>query len=58
MLAILTMFLVILLYDQLLFRPLLAWAEKFKSEINEDEAESWVVDVFRNTRWCQRVGAF
>lgn len=58
LLAILTMFLVILLYDQLLFRPLLAWAEKFKSEINEDEAESWVVDVFRNTRWCQRVGAF
>lgn len=56
--AILTMFLVILLYDQLLFRPLLAWAEKFKSEINEDEAESWVVDIFRNTRWCHRLGEF
>jgi len=58
LLAILTMFVVILLYDQLLFRPLLAWAEKFKSEINDDEAESWVVDVFRNTRWCQRLGHF
>src|SRR5579862_4377499 len=28
--AILTMFVVILIYDQLLFRPLVAWADKFK----------------------------
>ena len=28
--AVLTMLLVILLYDQLLFRPLVAWAEKFR----------------------------
>jgi NitT/TauT family transport system permease protein len=41
--AILTMLLVILAYDQLLFRPLLAWAQKFKNEsLGEEElARPW-----------------
>ena len=30
--AIVAMLIVILIYDQLLFRPLVAWAEKFKAE--------------------------
>ena len=30
--AIVAMFLVILLYDQILFRPLIRWAEKFKMD--------------------------
>ena len=30
--AILSMFIVILFYDQLLFRPLMAWADKFRAE--------------------------
>lgn len=49
--AILTMFIVILAYDQLIFRPLLAWAEKFKPEIDEDVAtyESWFFDVLAKT---------
>lgn len=34
--AIVTMLLVILLYDQLIFRPLLVWSEKFKAEPNEE----------------------
>jgi NitT/TauT family transport system permease protein len=38
--AILTMLAVILAYDQLLFRPLLAWAQKFRNEsLGEDELE-------------------
>ena len=38
--AILAMLVLILLYDQLLFRPLLAWVQRFKvEEIGEDEIE-------------------
>jgi NitT/TauT family transport system permease protein len=38
--AILTMLAVILAYDQLLFRPLLAWAQKFRNEsLGEEEME-------------------
>jgi len=33
--AIITMLIVILLYDQILFRPLIQWSEKFKSESAE-----------------------
>lgn len=56
--AILTMFIVILIYDQLLFRPLVAWSEKFKAEhqANEKMAESWVVNLFRRTRMIRRFG--
>jgi NitT/TauT family transport system permease protein len=35
--AVLVMFFVILLYDQLLFRPLLAWSRKFQPETAPDE---------------------
>lgn len=51
--AILTMFIVILVYDQLLFRPLVAWAEKFKAEqVAEDtkEARSWLINLLHRTR--------
>lgn len=56
--AVLTMFLVILIYDQLLFRPLVAWSDKFKSEYNLDEksADSWVIDLFRRTRMMRTIG--
>ncbi len=38
--AILAMLVLILLYDQLLFRPLLAWAQRFKfEELGEDEID-------------------
>src|SRR6185437_14391152 len=35
--AVLVMLVVILLYDQLLFRPLLAWSRKFRGDTNDDE---------------------
>lgn len=35
--AILTMVVVIFLYDQLLFRPLIAWSEKFRMEPSEEQ---------------------
>ncbi len=56
--AVLTMFGVILIYDQLLFRPLVAWAEKFKSEqqASEKPAESWVINIFRRTHLVRFMG--
>jgi NitT/TauT family transport system permease protein len=55
--AIVTMFIVILIYDQLLFRPLVAWAEKFKAEQQVSDAqESWVINLFRRTRLLRNLG--
>lgn len=58
--AILTMFIVILLYDQLLFRPLVTWSEKFRAEVtaSEQEPKSWVIDILQRTRALQYVADF
>jgi NitT/TauT family transport system permease protein len=50
--AILTMLLVIIAYDQLLFRPVVAWADKFRFEqtASATEPTSWMLDLFRRTR--------
>src|SRR5215510_3628603 len=50
--AILTMLLVIIAYDQLLFRPIVAWADKFRFEqtASGEAPESWMLDLFRRTR--------
>jgi NitT/TauT family transport system permease protein len=50
--AIATMLIVILLYDQLLFRPLVAWADRFRVE-QEPGARapgSWVLTMLRQAR--------
>lgn len=54
--AILTMVIVIFLYDQILFRPLIAWSEKFKVEQSPDESEyqSWLIDLMRSSRLMTR----
>ena len=46
--AIAAMLCVIIIYDQILFRPLLVWSEKFKNEItaSEHEPQSWVYQLF------------
>lgn len=56
--AILTMVIVIFLYDQILFRPLIAWSEKFKMEPSPDEEEyqSWLIDLIRRSRLINRFG--
>lgn len=58
--AVIAMFIVILIYDQLLFRPLVAWAEKFKAEREgaDRTQESWVIDVFRRTRMFRHIGHY
>lgn len=50
--AILAMLVVILLTDQLLFRPLVAWADKFKFEFAEsqDAPRSWVLELLRRAQ--------
>jgi len=50
--AIVTMLLVIIAYDQLLFRPIVAWADKFRFEqtASGDAPTSWMLALFRRTR--------
>jgi NitT/TauT family transport system permease protein len=50
--AILAMLLVIIAYDQLLFRPVVAWADKFRFEqtASGEVPSSWMLDLFRRTR--------
>ncbi|HKD48575.1 MAG TPA: ABC transporter permease subunit [Rhizomicrobium sp.] len=50
--AIGAMLVVILLYDQLLFRPLVAWADRFRvsSEPSEEMPQSWALTVYRRSR--------
>jgi NitT/TauT family transport system permease protein len=47
-----TMIAVIVLLDQFLWRPVIAWAEKFKFEQVEstDTANSWVLNLLRHSR--------
>ena len=53
--AIAAMLIGILLYDQLLFRPLIAWANKFKYEQTGDQGgqESWFLTLLRRTNAVQ-----
>ena len=50
--ALLTMLIVIIIYDQCLFRPIVAWADKFRFEqtASGDAPTSWMLDLFRRTR--------
>ena len=57
--TILAMTVVIMLYDQLMFRPLVAWADKFRFEMTAAQAapESWFLDMMRRARLVQKAGA-
>jgi NitT/TauT family transport system permease protein len=50
--AIATMLVVILLYDQLLFRPLVAWMDRFRMDQDPglEAPRSWVLAVLRRSR--------
>ncbi|WP_175761338.1 ABC transporter permease [Burkholderia ambifaria] len=49
--VIVAMSVVILAYDQFLFRPLVAWADKFRMEntASGDAPQSWLLDMMRRT---------
>ncbi len=54
--AIIAMLVVILVYDQLFFRPLIAWSQKFKlTDIPDDTASSWVLTLLQRTRLVNRL---
>ncbi|GAA0398576.1 MULTISPECIES: ABC transporter permease [Pseudomonas] len=56
--VILVMIAVILLYDQFLFRPLVAWADKFRMETTASQGsapQSWVLNLIQRTRVVQRI---
>jgi NitT/TauT family transport system permease protein len=49
--AVLIMLVVIILYDQLLFRPLLAWSQKFKGDPGDaDNVRPWALIVMQRAR--------
>jgi NitT/TauT family transport system permease protein len=52
-----TMIAVIVLLDQFIWRPVIAWAEKFKVEQVEstDAPRSWVLDMFRHSRSLEQI---
>ena len=57
--AILAMLVVIIIFDQLLFRPLVAWADRFRvdAEPGDEANESWALIMFRRSRLIDAIGA-
>lgn len=57
--AILTMFLVILIYDQLIFRPLVDWANKFKLDTSPSEyvQKPWITRLLQRAHLL-RLGSY
>jgi NitT/TauT family transport system permease protein len=57
--AIGAMLIVILLYDQLLFRPLVAWADRFRfeQEAGAVPPRAWVLTALRHSTLVARLGA-
>jgi len=56
--AIVAMTVTIVLYDQLLFRPLVAWADKFRFEQTAAATvpRSWVLDLFHQSPLLNAIG--
>jgi NitT/TauT family transport system permease protein len=55
--AVLTMLLVIAAYDQLVFRPLVAWADRFRVEQEEGSLPpaSWALKMYQRSRFIATV---
>lgn len=55
--AIAAMLVVIVIYDQLLFRPLVAWSDRFRfeQEVGATPPRSWVLLVMRRSRAVSRL---
>ena len=53
--AVVAVLVVILLYDQLLFRPIVTWAGKFRVELSasQEVSKSWVLNVLKRTSWLR-----
>jgi len=55
--GLLTMAIVVVAVDQLLWRPAVAWSHKFKMDQNEsaDPPTSWFLQILRRSEWIQKV---
>ncbi|MDX7950658.1 ABC transporter permease subunit [Lichenihabitans sp. Uapishka_5] len=55
--AVLAVLVVIVLYDQLIFRPLVAFADKFKVELSASQKGDtpWVLVLYQRTAWLRRI---
>lgn len=53
--AVFAMAVVIAIYDQLLFRPIVAWADRFRAEqvAGQEKPRSWVLGLARRTRFMK-----
>ena len=58
--AIAAMTVTILIYDQLLFRPVVAWADKFRYEQTAAQTipRSWLLDLLQRTVFAHELGEF
>ncbi len=56
--AILTMIILIIVIDQLFWRPVVAWAEKFRMDKSSasTQASSWVLDLLRSSKLPRILG--
>ncbi len=54
--GVIAMAVVILLYDQLFFRPIVAWADKFRFEqtASQEAPKSWLYDIIHRTRFLRQ----
>ena len=59
LMAVVTMLVVILLYDQLVFRPIVTFADKFRVELSasQNRSSSWVLTLLQRTFWVRRAVA-
>lgn len=57
--ALAAMLVIIVLYDLLMFRPLVAWSDKFRLDetAGPDASESAILNLFRRTRFFRALGA-
>jgi NitT/TauT family transport system permease protein len=57
--AAVSLLVIIIVYDQLFFRPIVAWAEKFKFEqsMSQETAHSWVLTMLQRSRLMPRLAA-
>ena len=55
--AVAIMFVVILGYDQLIFRPIVAWSGKFRVELSAGQVteDPWVLRLFQRTRFLREI---
>ncbi len=53
--AVITMLIVIIAYDQFLFRPLVVFAGRFRVElsVSQTQSRSWVIDLFTRSPWLR-----